>query len=158
MNREPQLELGAVEEEWWCPTCGRTFPAHARETIRNCTVHWPPASMIRRQKEVQAVTPLTPRARRTDPQTSHDAAASVDLRGSHRAVLRLLDSYGPMTDEELVAKYVKNMTQLALPRQSESGIRTRRKELTTMDPPQVVDSGEKKALKSGRKAIVWRLA
>lgn len=104
--------------------------------------------------------PFTVRARTTDPETSHLAAASIDestLRDSQRAVLRVLRNVGVgMTDETLIATYRAAWSRDArgrIPQQSESGIRTRRKELATMGL--VVDSGERARLASGRNAIVW---
>lgn len=68
-------------------------------------------------------------ARATDPQTSHEAAASVtpNLRESQAAVLDLLRRYGPMTDVELIAAARRDDVRL-----SDSGIRTRRHELEAM--------------------------
>lgn len=82
--------------------------------------------------------PLTRRAhaRRTDPDTSHEAARSVepDLTVRQEAVLLLFQRYGSMTDRELVDRY-EATTFLPLngdpdlPVQGPSGIRTRRHEL-----------------------------
>lgn len=61
-------------------------------------------------------------------------------------------------DPDLVSLYdgLHGANPEAFPRQSESGIRTRRKELT--DAGLVEDSGETVTLESGRKATVWRVA
>lgn len=99
-------------------------------------------------------TSTQPVARRTDPSTSHAAAASVrDLRKSQAAVLYVLATHGGMTDDELQRRYAA-MPQL--PRQSESGVRTRRREL--VDAGLVRDTGRKAPLASGRMAIVWEAA
>ena len=53
------------------------------------------------------------RARRTDPETSHAAAASIteaDLRVSQSAVLHVLERFGPTTDVGLVYRYVSIMS------------------------------------------------
>jgi len=67
---------------------------------------------------------------------------------------------GPCTDEQLVENYMGLLTspywRKSLPVQSESGIRTRRRELADMQPPKVIDTGRKTRLHSGRYAIVWR--
>jgi hypothetical protein len=97
-------------------------------------------------------------ARRNDPETSHEAAASIDadtLRDSQRAVLRVLTESGPLTDEEIVGYYCSWLNVTRLPRQSDSGIRTRRKELERLG--KVQPDGTKKTA-SGRNAIVWRAA
>src|SRR3954469_21723826 len=78
-------------------------------------------------------TPLTleAHARKTDPATSHAAAASLGpkLRETQHAVYEALLIGGPMTDTQLVTFYGRNELALHLPLQSESGIRTRRREL-----------------------------
>lgn len=91
----------------------------------------------------------TPRARRTDPKTSHDAAESVqDVTATQDYVLRALRK--PRTDVELLEAY-RNFKRA--PRASESGLRTRRSELVRQGL--VRDSGRRVVLESGRAAIVW---
>lgn len=86
-------------------------------------------------------------ARTTDPETSHQAAASVhNISYVQRTVLSVL-RVEPMTDEMLV--HIVNYRTLMSP----SGIRTRRAELVALGL--VRDSGERAILKTGRKAIVW---
>ena len=88
------------------------------------------------------------RARRTDPETSHEAAASVrNIRGSQVRVINLLKAYGPMTDEKLVTfAYHAGM--------SPSGIRTRRSELVAKGL--VEYAGYKQVMSTGRMARVWK--
>jgi hypothetical protein len=94
-------------------------------------------------------------ARGSDPATSHAAAASLtDLRASQMAVLGLLLSLGPMTDETLAGHYKRASENDELPKQSSSGLRTRRAEL--VDAGLVLASGRFEHLTSGRKAIVWK--
>lgn len=98
-------------------------------------------------------------ARNTDPETSHEAAASLTsekIRASQRDVLNLLTAAGPLTDEALVALYERFADQGQLVRQSPSGIRTRRKELERRG--EVVATTVRAVLASGRRAIVWRAA
>jgi ribosomal protein L37AE/L43A len=67
-------------------------------------------------------------ARGTDPKTSHEAAASLDpetLRETQREVLELFERYGPMADIDLL-RQAEHMGS----KQSPSGLRTRRHELT----------------------------
>jgi len=91
-------------------------------------------------------------ARRTDPQTSHEAARSVErIRERQQAVLDLLRRRGPMCDEEIARTYAG---VAGLPAQSPSGLRTRRAELVDMGL--VEDSGERVTLASGRRSIRWQ--
>lgn len=95
-----------------------------------------------------------PRARTTDPETSHAAADSVtDLTRKQEAVLLLLREIGPTHDQRLVSAYQHTAGKRAFPYQSESGIRTRRAELVRKGL--VRDTGERATLESGRSAIVW---
>lgn len=98
------------------------------------------------------------RARRSDPQTSHAAAASLDadtLRDSQRAVLEVLRRIGPSTDERLVSRYEGYARTGEIKPQSPSGIRSRRNELAERDF--VRDTGTRTALRSGRNAVVWEV-
>ena len=89
-------------------------------------------------------------ARKSDPVTSHEAAASVrDIRESQRVILDWLQRRGPMTDGELLF-FVSNMM---VNKMSPSGCRTRRKEL--VDMKFVRDSGRRQLTPSGRRTIVW---
>lgn len=95
-------------------------------------------------------------ARRSDPDTSHDAALSVrDIKECRQAVLALFRLYGPMTDSVLVER----AKQCGV-RWSESGLRTRRKEVTFPNEiarPHLENTGRTETLKSGREAIVWAI-
>jgi hypothetical protein len=92
------------------------------------------------------------KARKSDPQTSHDAAESVkDITSTQSFILKALRK--PMTDVALVAAYGAYKTA---PRASESGIRSRRAELVALG--KVVDTGRRVKLASGRHAIVWQVA
>jgi hypothetical protein len=90
-----------------------------------------------------------PKARNTDPQTSHDAAESVkQVTTTQQYVLRALRR--PRNDAELIEAYRAYKTA---PRASESGIRSRRAEL--VDAGLVRDSGRRVKTLSGRNSIVW---
>lgn len=95
----------------------------------------------------------TPRARRTDPATSHAAAGTVaHLRHNQQIILTLLRLEGGQTDEELLLLWNDRIAE----RISPSGLRTRRSELVDMGL--VRDSGDRRPLESGRIAIVWEYA
>ena len=100
-----------------------------------------------------------PTARLGDPETSHAAGNSIDadtLRTSQAAVLLVLALDGPTTDVGLIDAYLALVESGALPQQSPSGIRTRRKELVRAG--YVIDTGLRHQLISGRHAIVWAVA
>lgn len=108
--------------------------------------------------------PARAHARHTDPDTSHEAAESLDadtITRSQAEVWAVLDYSGPCTDTALVTLYQyhdANRTDLpgygtVLP-QSPSGIRTRRREL--VEKGRVADTGHRLRLGSGRNAIVWK--
>lgn len=92
------------------------------------------------------------RARSTDPETSKEAARQVEPRsGTQRAivldVIRNARRYGA-THEEVV-----QAVRVIRPNVSDSGIRTRTKEL--VDAGFVVDSTERRKTSRGLDSIVW---
>lgn len=96
--------------------------------------------------------------RPTDPETSHEAAASIaaERGGSRSAVLAVLALTGPSSDTGLIDAYQALAHLGEVPMQSASGIRTRRKELSRQG--KVIDTGMRVTLISGRRSIVWRAA
>ena len=97
---------------------------------------------------------MSPAARRTDPETSHDAAKSVkETSATMRGILYVLGKYGPMTDEDMIDAYYRDWDTPA----SVSGLRSRRSELTAAPHYLVVDTGARQKLASGRQSIVWGL-
>jgi hypothetical protein len=78
---------------------------------------------------------LRPKARSTDPETSHEAAyrASLNMTRNREAVMTTLAEIGrPCTDARMIARYRSREDIGHVPKQSESGLRTRRAELVTM--------------------------
>lgn len=91
-------------------------------------------------------------ARRSDPDTSHDAAASVgDTTQLQRLILWSLAS-APKHDAALIVSLENDIFKAW----SDAGIRTRRRELVEMG--RVRDSGQRVTLPTGRQSIVWCLA
>jgi hypothetical protein len=94
-----------------------------------------------------------PHARLSDPQTSQDAAKSVkNITATQRTIHNLL--INSMTDEELYVSYSKAVIAGLAPMASPSGVRSRRAELVVLGL--VEDTGTRRKLVSGRKAIVWK--
>lgn len=95
------------------------------------------------------------RVRTTDPETSAKAIEPVteaSLNRKQESVLEALRRLGNRAcDQEMIYHYQNNMHDL--PQQSESGLRTRRKELVTQG--KVADIGLRVHTESGREAIVW---
>ena len=101
--------------------------------------------------------PSEPRARATDPETSHEAAASVkDLTLVQSRIMALIGRQGPMHDDALIFRWGQENYRFpdSYPRVSEAGLRSRRSELVKLGRLQ--DSGLRVTLASGRKSIVWR--
>ncbi len=100
-------------------------------------------------------TPTRPRARASDPWTSHAAAASITPGSSEGRILDAL-RFGPLTDEEL--------EDVLAGRTKRGTITTARSRLSKPDdrpgrerPPLVVSVGTK--LNAGRRSVnVWGLA
>ena len=97
-------------------------------------------------------------ARHTDVATSHLAARSVeDLNAKQRAVLKIFENYsrGPLSDELLIVAYHGYSDRPEYPKQSPSGLRSRRSELVRAGL--LVDSGHRGRTASGRSTILWKL-
>jgi hypothetical protein len=96
------------------------------------------------------------RARRTDPQTSHDAADSIgekQITDLQQTILILFHDHGPMHDAVLIPRvagkyYLKKQ-------HSDSSVRSRRAELVARG--MLRDSGKRFQLASGRQSIIWEL-
>jgi hypothetical protein len=144
--------LGSGEDRYLCDR-------HKRERAWNIMTALP--VRVLREEEPQMTSrsltarergeepPEGPRARTTDPSTSHEAADSVrKVSETQQLILDALKRHGPMCDEQILG---------ALPDTfyvSESGARTRRAELVAQGL--VEDSGKTFQLSTGRKAIVWK--
>lgn len=98
-------------------------------------------------------------ARATDPETSRLAAQSLRpdrMRETQRVIVEILHRFGPACDED-IAVYANQLASLdEAPKQSPSGLRSRRAELVAAGI--VRDSGERTKTSSGRQTIVWELA
>lgn len=92
-------------------------------------------------------------ARRTDPPQSHEAAKRAGTKTAQvRAAIEIVfRESGPMTDEELIRKYrERNLS----PSASDSGIRTRRKELANLGKLRISGDGQTQA---GNPCRVWEI-
>lgn len=99
------------------------------------------------------------RARTTDPDTSHAAAASIqNLTAAQARVLALFKTFGDLTDTELAAHYEKmvgigSALVQSWPPMSPSGLRSRRAELCAQN--RLEDTGKRARTPSGRSTICW---
>lgn len=90
-------------------------------------------------------------ARTTDPDTAHNAYATLQhLSDNQRLVLRLLHSYGPLTDDGLSEHAAQHGINL-IP----TSIGKRRKEMEVAG--MVTDSGRRAPTRRGVSAILWEL-
>jgi hypothetical protein len=102
----------------------------------------------------------TPRVRKSDPITSHQAADSNDISGSARYVLEALRVFGPFADHELVEFYEAEKHKPLIVRHyggpfTPQRLRTARHELTEQGV--VEATGYFHITPSGRKANVWQV-
>lgn len=96
---------------------------------------------------------ILPIARTTDPETSHQAAASVTHVSRLQAhLLALYQMRGPLTDTELIDLHAQMVAAGHFPPATDSGIRTRRSELGTSG--KLWDVG-RSTTPSGRACTVW---
>lgn len=97
-----------------------------------------------------------PTARLSDPETSHEAAATVGaaggLRARQAAILTVLD-LRPMDHETLIDEYRLLAHTLGLPAQTPQSIRSRCAELVRAG--RVVHNGEYARTRSGRRSRIW---
>lgn len=91
-----------------------------------------------------------PKARTTDPETSHEAAMSVMAEKQRYRVWVTAMGLKRFTDQQLQAQLRAEHPSKTF---SDSGTRTRRSELVKMDL--IVDSGTRAVLPSGRRSIIW---
>ena len=99
-------------------------------------------------------------ARKTDPGTSHAAAADVSLRATtvrSRVAAIFAVAEEPMTQDQLIGAYKRNSMRLGWPPASDSSIRTRCNELWRDGEVERVE-GEAGKSRHGRAAILWRAA
>lgn len=89
------------------------------------------------------------RARHTDPDTSHAAAATVgELTERQEAVITVFKMEARfLLDEELVAAYRSWQGSMGLPSQTDSGIRSRRSEI--FNERSLLEQGDKRRMTTG---------
>ena len=93
-------------------------------------------------------------ARKSDPDTSHDAAASISeeaLTDSQLIVQWILSNYGPMTDEQIAWWYKDREFAKSV---SPSGLRSRRSELVRWGLVERCGTGK---TASGRDCAIWKV-
>lgn len=95
-----------------------------------------------------------PRARLTDPETSHMAAEGSNLPESQQAVLRMLGNVS-RTDQEIADEWARMVARCGYPNFSGSRLRTARLEL--MRQGLIIDTGKRRPTRSGYLSTVWAL-
>lgn len=96
-----------------------------------------------------------PRARNTDPQTSHDAAESVNQPTLVQTCILMLLRSTPMCDEKLVQQYRVWEKIDGFPHASDQSIRSRRAELVRKGFVQAAPF--KELMSTGRYGQAWRV-
>lgn len=96
------------------------------------------------------ILPQVAHARATDPQTSHLAASVVNIGLGQMLVLEILTKIGEGTDEQIYEAATLFGQTI-----SQSGARTRRKELQTAG--YVKHSGRFGLTKAGGKSAIWEV-
>ena len=97
-----------------------------------------------------------PRARRSDPVTSHQAADRTTGRGGHAEVLSWLSIYPDgLTDDEIAAKHRRSRKQTGQKPLSGSRLRTARQELVKSKEVVLLGDGTSDA---GNPAQRWGIA
>ena len=109
----------------------------------------PTTDMLARPPIHSVLRDDTPRARRSDPTTSHEAADTNDTDKSIGLVLSALKGFGPSADHELVQ-------MLASSGFTPQRLRTARAAL--VERGLVEESGIYRLTSHGRRAIVWRVS
>ncbi len=95
-------------------------------------------------------------ARNTDPDTSHAAAAGIgDLTKNQAAVMQCFRmATKDLLDEELIRAYNNGQRAMRWPRQSESGIRSRRAELVALD---LLEAHSKRTMSTGGQGRTFKI-
>lgn len=143
-----------------CLTCQETFVVKTPWQV-HCSGRCRKRSYDERNPRIQ-LSMLTPtgqlevrdrrraHTRRSDPETSREAAATVEVRESQNQVMDVFGLHEAMTDTDLILHAETMDIQ-----QSPSGLRTRRREL--VDLGMLYNTGQREILPSGRRSIVWGL-
>lgn len=122
-----------------------------------------PESREKRKPEAELPLFEQAHARRTDPKTSHQAAASVvNIGPTREAILWILRKFGPLTDERIAeviesrpAGLIDHLRTCSWWPNSPSGLRSRRAELVRLGF--VEDSGHTGRTAAGRACTIWRI-
>lgn len=144
MTDQPDLDFTPPENpihQWACGHCGQPKPNEAG-TCSHCG-EFP-------TRNCPSFAPIVPQAhaRKTDGQTSRDAAASVkDISETQEQILRILRALGPQTDEEIQLAFVGYC--------SPSGLRSRRAELVRLG--KVRQNAREGRTAANRTCAIWEI-
>ena len=129
-----------------CGCCGVV------RALRDLDIHRKVTECLPEKLDKMTKHPSFTRHRKTDPETSVEAARSVAMRESQQEVLKVLSrSQQPLTDQEIYNAVIDRYGVVTSP----SGCRTRRSELVDMGF--VKASGTFGTTVSGRRSIKWEV-
>lgn len=98
---------------------------------------------------------ITATARLTDPETSHEAAASVGEISKTQFLVLLTIAQGPQTDEEIVSTFSVQVQNYKWVPATPQSIRSRRSELVKLGLVSFL--GEYGITSTGRRTRVWKI-
>lgn len=102
---------------------------------------------------------MIPKARISDPETSHEAAASLDptkLSELMIAIIQITREAGKITDGDLISKYYEYSQIFGWEVYEPQTIRSRRSDLVKAG--KIEFSGEYGITRSGRRTRMWKIA
>jgi hypothetical protein len=142
------------------------FYVHAVTRALTCGLEsgWAIATPAAEEQASLFDDPSGPYTRRSDPDTSRAAAASLNpatLSQLKSWILDALKRHGPLTHEEMYDLYlsdreVRESWSWTGPPHKEQSVRSRCNELVK-DHGLVIDSGRRRKMRDGNNAVVWEL-
>lgn len=135
----------------------KTYPGTGRpNTSCSCRREFPIVTDWANHVAILIADDEVPTARYSDPSESHKAARSVRSTGpTHRRIMSLFKDKPQMTDSEIKYQWQVREVRDDWPPISDSGLRTRRRELVTAGL--LRDSKRRLTTDGGRTTAVWEV-